>query len=307
MLGLSSVHPDAAFSQCGMGCSIRDWLMKRFTQTSKWSDPWFRRLSSGAKMLWFYLLDNCDSIGLVEIDFAFVSTDCGQPIKEKHLAELGDRIQPLGSGKLFIPKFIHFQYGQLTPNCPPHRTIIKLVETHGLIQDGVNYRYPSNTLISSIGQPVDPVRVDIPLRQDKNGQEKEKEGGMQGGKAPSLEAVKLHASKSGLPESEAIKFHAHYESNGWRVGKNPMRSWSAAMTNWKINYEQRIFQNGGSNNSGRTRPATGAEQRQVGIPEIDHGINTSDLVEIQQQQLRKEREQREQAAKDKLATEASRF
>jgi len=31
---------------------------------------------------------------------------------------------------------------------------------------------------------------------------------------------------------EATKFLDHYESNGWKVGKNPMKSWQAAVRNW---------------------------------------------------------------------------
>lgn len=31
---------------------------------------------------------------------------------------------------------------------------------------------------------------------------------------------------------EAEKFHAHYESNGWRVGKNKMQKWRAAASGW---------------------------------------------------------------------------
>jgi len=31
---------------------------------------------------------------------------------------------------------------------------------------------------------------------------------------------------------DPIKFHAHYESNGWMVGKNKMKSWKAAITTW---------------------------------------------------------------------------
>jgi hypothetical protein len=27
----------------------------------------------------------------------------------------------------------------------------------------------------------------------------------------------------------------HYESNGWRVGKNPMRDWRAAVRTWEKN------------------------------------------------------------------------
>lgn len=49
---------------------------------------------------------------------------------------------------------------------------------------------------------------------------------------PSLEMVTARAVSIGLAEREAIRFHAYYESNGWRVGKNPMKSWHAAMTNW---------------------------------------------------------------------------
>ena len=39
--------------------------------------------------------------------------------------------------------------------------------------------------------------------------------------------------------SEAERFFDYYESNGWRVGKNPMRSWIHAIGNWKRNYEEK--------------------------------------------------------------------
>ena len=31
----------------------------------------------------------------------------------------------------------------------------------------------------------------------------------------------------------AKKFYCHYESNGWKVGKNSMKSWRAAADQWK--------------------------------------------------------------------------
>lgn len=123
--------------------------MKRFTETNKWRDPWYRNLSSSAKQLWEYLRDNCDAIGLVEIDLSLTSADCGQKINETHIAELGDRVQRLSDRRFFLPKFITFQYGELNSSCPPHRTIIKLVESHNLIRVGLHYRYPSVTLTES--------------------------------------------------------------------------------------------------------------------------------------------------------------
>lgn len=55
---------------------------------------------------------------------------------------------------------------------------------------------------------------------------------------PSLDEVRLHAAKIGLPESEADRFFYYYESNGWRVGRNPMRSWRAATINWRKKWEE---------------------------------------------------------------------
>ena len=33
-------------------------------------------------------------------------------------------------------------------------------------------------------------------------------------------------------ETQAEKFLAYYESNGWKIGKNPMKSWRATVTTW---------------------------------------------------------------------------
>jgi len=60
-------------------------------------------------------------------------------------------------------------------------------------------------------------------------------------KKPSLEEVKAQCAKTGLPESEGQAFLDHYESNGWRVGRTPMRSWIAALNTWKRNFDQHQF------------------------------------------------------------------
>jgi hypothetical protein len=45
---------------------------------------------------------------------------------------------------------------------------------------------------------------------------------------------------------EAEKFVNYYTSNGWRVGKNPMKSWTHAANTWIINAKQ--YAKGTSNN-----------------------------------------------------------
>lgn len=56
---------------------------------------------------------------------------------------------------------------------------------------------------------------------------------------PSLEDVKREAEKIALPVAEAEKFFNYYESNGWKVGKNPMKSWQAALRNWHRTWDER--------------------------------------------------------------------
>ena len=53
---------------------------------------------------------------------------------------------------------------------------------------------------------------------------------------PTLEELKLHFSKCGGPEDEADKMFSFYSSNGWKVGKNPMKSWQHAAGNWITNW-----------------------------------------------------------------------
>lgn len=67
---------------------------------------------------------------------------------------------------------------------------------------------------------------------------------------PSLEEIKRQAAKLGLPESEAEQFFFYYESNGWRVGKNPMKCWSSALSGWKLRWADRVKLRGDARSTG---------------------------------------------------------
>jgi hypothetical protein len=49
---------------------------------------------------------------------------------------------------------------------------------------------------------------------------------------PSLEEVKAYCAER-KNNVDAEKFIDYYESNGWKVGKNPMKDWKAAVRNWE--------------------------------------------------------------------------
>lgn len=55
---------------------------------------------------------------------------------------------------------------------------------------------------------------------------------------PSLDEMNLYGDKIGLPPREVEKCRNYYEGNGWRTGKNPVKSWQGVMRNWKLHWEE---------------------------------------------------------------------
>jgi uncharacterized protein YdaU (DUF1376 family) len=53
-------------------------------------------------------------------------------------------------------------------------------------------------------------------------------------RTPSLEEVKLHCEKSGLPESDAVWFWNKCEGSGWKNGGEPIKSWTHTIAAWKL-------------------------------------------------------------------------
>lgn len=49
---------------------------------------------------------------------------------------------------------------------------------------------------------------------------------------PTQEEVNAFAIEYFLSTNEAKKFFCYYDSNGWRVGKNPMKNWKSAFKGW---------------------------------------------------------------------------
>jgi hypothetical protein len=58
---------------------------------------------------------------------------------------------------------------------------------------------------------------------------------------PTLDEAQEYMTSIGIhdPNGEGVKFFDYYQSNGWKVGKSPMKDWQAACRNWKRNLESR--------------------------------------------------------------------
>lgn len=56
---------------------------------------------------------------------------------------------------------------------------------------------------------------------------------------PSREELDLEAAKVGLPPNEVDAFVGYYGANGWKVGRNPMKSWPHALAGWAARWRER--------------------------------------------------------------------
>ena len=107
-------------------------MAKRFTDTDKWRQPWFRKLSAEGKTFWQFLTENVDTAGFWEKDYELATFLCNFEVNDQTLPDInGDKERVIDHGKyLQIVGFTDFQYGELTDKCKPHRPIIALVEKY---------------------------------------------------------------------------------------------------------------------------------------------------------------------------------
>ena len=112
-------------------------MAKRFTCTDKWKKPFIRGLQGTYKLLWFYILDDCDTAGIWQLDFEVASIRIGETITEKIAKEVfKDKIIILDDGqKWFIPSFIDFQYGKLQENNRAHTKAILSLRKYNLLDE----------------------------------------------------------------------------------------------------------------------------------------------------------------------------
>lgn len=99
-------------------------MSKRFTDTDKWDRPWFRKLPATYKLLWGYITDKCDMIGVWYVDFEMASFVIGESISEEEaLKHFQKQIRVVDSSRWLIIDFVNFQYGELSENNNLHRSV----------------------------------------------------------------------------------------------------------------------------------------------------------------------------------------
>jgi len=112
-------------------------MAKRFTDTDKWKKPFIRGMKAPYKLLWLYILDECDHAGIWQVDLEVAEIKIGERLNEDIAIKfLEKNISIFDNGKKwFIPDFIEFQYGQLNPENRAHNSVIKILLKNNLIDE----------------------------------------------------------------------------------------------------------------------------------------------------------------------------
>ena len=101
--------------------------MKRFTDTEIWDREWYMSLAPYLKCLMRYMFDKCDASGVWSPNWKLASVYIGSEVSEADLEKIPADQWEIVDGKVFLPGFIPFQYGELSEKCVPHKAVIKLL------------------------------------------------------------------------------------------------------------------------------------------------------------------------------------
>jgi len=195
-------------------------MAKRMTDTDKWKKRFLRELKPQHKLLWFYILDDCNHAGIWDVDIEVASIRVGFDLTQDDLTLLfGDKVISFDNGdKWFIPEFIEYQYGELNQNSNVHKSVINLLNKYNL----EGYLKGSQRVESTLKDK----DTDIVIVKEKVKAKRFVK--------PTIDDVKDYCvERNNFVDAE--KFFDYYSSNGWKVGKNPMKDWKASVRTWEKN------------------------------------------------------------------------
>ena len=89
-----------------------------------------------------------------------------------------------------------------------------------------SYTAVTPLLRDSYGEKEIEIEIEKEIEKDK------KKDGSRRFTPPTPEEVKAYCAERGN-DVDAERFHAYYTANGWKVGKNPMKDWKAAVRTWE--------------------------------------------------------------------------
>lgn len=202
-------------------------MAKRYTDTNKWNDDWYISLGNDYRIIWQWLLDNCDHAGVCKPSIGMINMLCKTNISEDELLNKMDGRVLKFDGFWFIPKFLKFQYKTLNVNKPAIVSVVKILNDKDLLNI-VNELFGNDfiMIIESLDNHSIMIK-DKDKDKDNTLLNSSRKGGM--GENQNWSSMPTHDQVGELPDlkiNSAIEFV--------RISKGPMLSQDEIKSLWKI-------------------------------------------------------------------------
>lgn len=112
-------------------------MAKRLTDTEIWDQDWYIDLPSKYKLLWNYIKDKCDYVGIWRPNKGIAQRIIGEPLNlDEFLGFVNvgkPRIIALPTGRWFLRDYFIFQYGDVfSPTSLIHKGALKQLVSNGI-------------------------------------------------------------------------------------------------------------------------------------------------------------------------------
>ena len=121
---------------------INSYMAKRFIDTGFLDQKWIRKLSPERKIFLVYLMLKCDNGGVIDLDLEDVEFWIGKKIDDLNFLPESYLIPLNNSGKYFMPKFIEWQYKDLSSQKFIVAQARQILEKHDLINSDFSIKLP---------------------------------------------------------------------------------------------------------------------------------------------------------------------
>jgi hypothetical protein len=202
-------------------------MAKRFIDTNFYKSPFVRGLEGASKALYSFIICDCTGAGVWMKDLEIASLYIGLQVKPEHwqvFIDSGKAIE-VAPGKFFFPDFIDHQYpAGLCENNKAHKNFLEELLKYNVLEQN------SEGAWKPLESPLQGSKVMVKETVKETVKEKVT---VEKFEKPTIEQVKAEiltkVNDNRFAQMHAEQFVNYYEANGWKVGKNPMKNWKAAL------------------------------------------------------------------------------
>ena len=181
---------------------------------------WYMELPHRTKALWWQLHAMMDNAGVFEINDRMLEVMFGDKVtREEIFGSFGNRVQPVPDHPdkgVFVGYVAWANARGLSSASPSQRAVLLRLEELGLSPERL-------AEMARRKAPPAPAAV----RKERE----DKPPSSPRFKPPTLEEVTAYCSQMHY-NVDPVRWFNYYSANGWKVGRNPMKDWKAAVRTW---------------------------------------------------------------------------